>query len=176
MWPEGAQNITKVTKRPQTAGTLFKNSMIELSKKLVSKVSSSSSTRVSYCVCVFALCQRWCTKYGGGGSVGLLAVCVNATVITRARVSFLLISRERPSIELMHFDTSRVQFVTVSVITDAVLARRTTGGNHRVIVHSNGGGGLFLCCFFSRVLERETLISYCSMEQPWLRVRAMCSN
>ncbi|RZF45163.1 hypothetical protein LSTR_LSTR007126 [Laodelphax striatellus] len=37
MWPEGAQDITKTTKRPQTAGTLFKNSMIALVKTLASK-------------------------------------------------------------------------------------------------------------------------------------------
>uniref|UniRef100_T1JD45 Myosin motor domain-containing protein n=1 Tax=Strigamia maritima TaxID=126957 RepID=T1JD45_STRMM len=37
MWPEGAQHVTKVTKRPLTAGTLFKNSMIELVKNLTSK-------------------------------------------------------------------------------------------------------------------------------------------
>lgn len=37
MWPEGAQHITATTKRPQTAGTIFKNSMIELVKNLASK-------------------------------------------------------------------------------------------------------------------------------------------
>lgn len=37
MWPEGAQDITKTTKRPQTAGTLFKNSMIELVSALLKK-------------------------------------------------------------------------------------------------------------------------------------------
>lgn len=37
MWPEGAQDITKTTKRPLTAGTLFKNSMIALIKNLTSK-------------------------------------------------------------------------------------------------------------------------------------------
>nr|XP_018899154.1 PREDICTED: myosin-IA [Bemisia tabaci] len=37
MWPEGAMDITKTTKRPLTAGTLFKNSMIELVKALASK-------------------------------------------------------------------------------------------------------------------------------------------
>lgn len=30
MWPEGAQDITKTTKRPLTAGTLFQRSMIDL--------------------------------------------------------------------------------------------------------------------------------------------------
>jgi len=37
MWPEGAEHITKTTKRPQTAGTLFKNSMLALMKTLQSK-------------------------------------------------------------------------------------------------------------------------------------------
>ncbi|XP_066585268.1 unconventional myosin ID [Prorops nasuta] len=37
MWPEGAQDITKTTKRPLTAGTLFRNSMIALVKNLASK-------------------------------------------------------------------------------------------------------------------------------------------
>ncbi|XP_043255294.1 unconventional myosin ID [Colletes gigas] len=37
MWPEGAQNIFKTTKRPLTAGTLFRNSMIALVKNLTSK-------------------------------------------------------------------------------------------------------------------------------------------
>uniref|UniRef100_A0A8D8YBU6 Myosin-IA n=3 Tax=Cacopsylla melanoneura TaxID=428564 RepID=A0A8D8YBU6_9HEMI len=37
MWPEGAQDINKTTKRPLTAGTLFKNSMIALVKSLMSK-------------------------------------------------------------------------------------------------------------------------------------------
>lgn len=37
MWPDGAQDITKTTKRPQTAGTIFKNSMIALVKTLASK-------------------------------------------------------------------------------------------------------------------------------------------
>ncbi|XP_050300495.1 unconventional myosin ID isoform X2 [Anthonomus grandis grandis] len=37
MWPEGAQHISQVTKRPPTAGTLFKTSMQELIKTLISK-------------------------------------------------------------------------------------------------------------------------------------------
>ncbi|KAF2368380.1 Myosin head motor domain [Trinorchestia longiramus] len=37
MWPEGALSITATTKRPLTAGTLFKNSMIALIKTLTSK-------------------------------------------------------------------------------------------------------------------------------------------
>ena len=38
MWPEGEKSITSVTRRPLTAGTLFRNSMISLSKLLSSKV------------------------------------------------------------------------------------------------------------------------------------------
>ncbi|XP_041087531.1 unconventional myosin-Id isoform X2 [Polyodon spathula] len=37
MWPEGKLSITEVTKRPLTAGTLFKNSMISLVENLSSK-------------------------------------------------------------------------------------------------------------------------------------------
>uniref|UniRef100_H0WG72 Myosin IG n=1 Tax=Otolemur garnettii TaxID=30611 RepID=H0WG72_OTOGA len=37
MWPEGQQDITEVTKRPLTAGTLFKNSMVALVENLASK-------------------------------------------------------------------------------------------------------------------------------------------
>ncbi|CAK9808983.1 Unconventional myosin ID [Anthophora plagiata] len=37
MWPEGAQNILKTTKRPLTAGALFRSSMIALVKNLTSK-------------------------------------------------------------------------------------------------------------------------------------------
>ncbi|UYV60479.1 MYO1D [Cordylochernes scorpioides] len=37
MWPEGAQNVNKVTKRPLTAATLFKNSMVALVQNLASK-------------------------------------------------------------------------------------------------------------------------------------------
>lgn len=39
MWPEGKLSITEVTKRPLTAATLFKNSMISLVENLASKVS-----------------------------------------------------------------------------------------------------------------------------------------
>lgn len=37
MWPEGAQNITETTKRPITAGTNFKNSIIALVDNLATK-------------------------------------------------------------------------------------------------------------------------------------------
>lgn len=40
MWPDGQQDITEVTKRPLTAGTLFKNSMVALVENLASKVQS----------------------------------------------------------------------------------------------------------------------------------------
>lgn len=37
MWPEGKVDVTEVTKRPFTAGTIFKSSMIALSQNLASK-------------------------------------------------------------------------------------------------------------------------------------------
>jgi len=37
MWPEGAKDLTAVTKRPQTTGTIFKNSMIALVDNLMAK-------------------------------------------------------------------------------------------------------------------------------------------
>ncbi|CAG9860573.1 unnamed protein product [Phyllotreta striolata] len=37
MWPEGAQDITQITKRPPTAGTIFKNSMLALVQNLQCK-------------------------------------------------------------------------------------------------------------------------------------------
>ncbi|GFY68495.1 unconventional myosin-Id [Trichonephila inaurata madagascariensis] len=37
MWPDGDKDITQVTKRPLTAGTLFKNSMVSLVKNLGTK-------------------------------------------------------------------------------------------------------------------------------------------
>lgn len=37
MWPEGGQDVTKVTKRPATTGTIFKNSMIALVQNLMEK-------------------------------------------------------------------------------------------------------------------------------------------
>lgn len=37
MWPEGAQSITQTTKRPLTAATLFRNSMVELVATLAKK-------------------------------------------------------------------------------------------------------------------------------------------
>lgn len=41
MWPEGKLSITEVTKRPLTAATLFKNSMISLVENLASKVTGT---------------------------------------------------------------------------------------------------------------------------------------
>ena len=37
MWPEGSQNLTEITKRPQTVATRFKNSMIGLVNNLSAK-------------------------------------------------------------------------------------------------------------------------------------------
>ncbi|XP_016787509.2 unconventional myosin-Id isoform X12 [Pan troglodytes] len=45
MWPEGKLSITEVTKRPLTAATLFKNSMIALVDNLASKPASSSKKK-----------------------------------------------------------------------------------------------------------------------------------
>ena len=39
MWPEGSQNLTEITKRPQTVATRFKNSMIGLVNNLSAKVT-----------------------------------------------------------------------------------------------------------------------------------------
>ena len=38
MWPDGAKRVTSITKRPVTAGTNFKNSIISLVSKLLEKV------------------------------------------------------------------------------------------------------------------------------------------
>jgi len=43
MWPEGAQSVDSVTKRPPTAGTNFKNSIIALVNNLASKVNIIST-------------------------------------------------------------------------------------------------------------------------------------
>lgn len=43
MWPEGKQSITEVTKRPLTAATLFKNSIVALVDNLASKVTGVPS-------------------------------------------------------------------------------------------------------------------------------------
>lgn len=42
MWPDGKMSITEVTKRPLTAATLFKNSIIALVDKLACKVRNNS--------------------------------------------------------------------------------------------------------------------------------------
>ncbi len=39
MWPEGAQSINEITKRPTSLATRFKNSMIGLVQNLSTKVS-----------------------------------------------------------------------------------------------------------------------------------------
>lgn len=45
MWPEGKLSITEVTKRPLTAATLFKNSMISLVENLACKVRKGGKWR-----------------------------------------------------------------------------------------------------------------------------------
>ena len=41
LWKDGAQSVTAVTKRPMTAGTNFKNSIIALVENLATKVNPS---------------------------------------------------------------------------------------------------------------------------------------
>lgn len=48
MWPDGQLSITEVTKRPLTAATLFKNSIVALVDKLGCKVSDFS-LRLTFC-------------------------------------------------------------------------------------------------------------------------------
>lgn len=66
MWPDGQQDITEVTKRPLTTGTLFKNSMVALVENLASKVLPSKPFSVpwvrfmeghSYSVCLNPVCS-----------------------------------------------------------------------------------------------------------------------
>lgn len=56
MWPDGQQDITEVTKRPLTAGTLFKNSMVALVENLASKVRLPPTLNLdpsrSFCLCL----------------------------------------------------------------------------------------------------------------------------
>lgn len=47
MWPDGEQSITEVTKRPLTAATLFKNSIVALVENLASKVLSLGQSCMS---------------------------------------------------------------------------------------------------------------------------------
>lgn len=50
MWPDGEQSITEVTKRPLTAATLFKNSIVALVENLASKVPAlQPAGRVPIC-------------------------------------------------------------------------------------------------------------------------------
>lgn len=51
MWPDGEQSITEVTKRPLTAGTLFKNSMVALVENLASKVGDQEQLGTSLHQC-----------------------------------------------------------------------------------------------------------------------------
>ena len=47
MWPEGAQAVTEVTKRPKSTGTRFKESMIALVNNLKTKVRMMNTSFVS---------------------------------------------------------------------------------------------------------------------------------
>ncbi|NXG38092.1 MYO1G protein, partial [Dromaius novaehollandiae] len=57
MWPDGEQSITEVTKRPLTAATLFKNSIVALVDNLASKVMSPCQAGVYLCQLDMSLCQ-----------------------------------------------------------------------------------------------------------------------
>lgn len=46
MWPDGKMSITEVTKRPLTAATLFKNSIIALVDKLACKVRNDCKCHI----------------------------------------------------------------------------------------------------------------------------------
>lgn len=77
MWPDGQQDITEVTKRPLTAGTLFKNSMVALVENLASKVPPPApglhlGPSRSFCLCLGIQSGPYClcTSCGEG-----LCVC-----------------------------------------------------------------------------------------------------
>lgn len=77
MWPDGQQDITEVTKRPLTAGTLFKNSMVALVENLASKVPPPAPAlhlgpSRSFCLCLGIQSGPYClcTSCGEG-----LCVC-----------------------------------------------------------------------------------------------------
>ena len=73
MFPDGAKSVSEVTKRPESAGTHFKNSIIALVDNLAAKVSTSIiilemclsfiwiHVNIYKWVCqkVISLCQVW---------------------------------------------------------------------------------------------------------------------
>lgn len=70
MWPEGKLRITEVTKRPLTAATLFKTSMISLVENLACKVCRRSLLKISHLVKPYGLNtlkapDRKCTENPG---------------------------------------------------------------------------------------------------------------
>ena len=71
IWPEGARDVAKVTKRPPTAATNFRNSIITLVDKLQSKVRLTSMycdvivsdvSSVSVCVIVSCVNFMWLSR------------------------------------------------------------------------------------------------------------------
>ena len=50
MFPDGAKSVSEVTKRPESAGTHFKNSIIALVDNLAAKVSTSIII-LEMCIC-----------------------------------------------------------------------------------------------------------------------------
>ena len=62
MWPEGAQAVTEVTKRPKSTGTIFKESMIALVANLKTKVNRNLiyGCYSEYLVKIFSYCCCRC--------------------------------------------------------------------------------------------------------------------
>ena len=79
MWPDGQQDITEVTKRPLTAGTLFKNSMVALVENLASKVHTIPTPTPPWifpdpfiCAWLANQPQHLCTPWGRWGVISCL--------------------------------------------------------------------------------------------------------
>ena len=72
MWPEGAQAVTEVTKRPKSTGTIFKESMIALVANLKTKVRYKLTSEI---LCVIIIVNI-SLKY-----TAIVVVVVNNTAI-----------------------------------------------------------------------------------------------
>ena len=64
MWPEGAQSINEITKRPTSLATRFKNSMIGLVQNLSTKVKIHTATLMNKNI-VFKLNVIFCFHIKG---------------------------------------------------------------------------------------------------------------
>lgn len=65
MWPEGEKSITSVTRRPLTAATIFRASMISLSNLLSSKVKREFSPMIEHAsisISATLLCSMYQTE------------------------------------------------------------------------------------------------------------------